>query len=164
MSQNQAYLFYVFLLTGILIGLLFDIFRIFRKCFKHSNTITLIQDMFFFILTSILVLFVIFKFNNGMFRSYVIVGIFAGLLIYFIIFSKTFIKINVKIINIFKRALVFIISIIIYPFKLLNKVLKRTLLKPISFIFINIKKSCKNTFNKILRQLKIEKKVKKSIN
>ena len=37
MVANQANLFLIFTINGILIGLLFDIFRILRKKFKTSN-------------------------------------------------------------------------------------------------------------------------------
>ena len=39
MAQNQAYLFLVFSLTGVVIGVLFDFFRILRRSIKTSNTI-----------------------------------------------------------------------------------------------------------------------------
>ena len=45
MAQNQAYLFLVFSLTGIVIGILFDFFRILRRSIKTSNIVTYIQDM-----------------------------------------------------------------------------------------------------------------------
>ena len=165
MNQNQAHLFYIFLLTGVLIGILFDLFRILRRCFKCSNFITIIQDMLFFILMSILVLFVLFKFNNGIVRSYVLVGILVGLLAYFFIFSKIFIKINIEIIEFTKNMFMIFVNIFIYPFKLLNNLLKKTLFKPISFIFINIKKGFKNIFfNVKTKRSKFKKKVKKSTN
>ena len=47
MAQNQAYLFLVFSLTGVVIGVLFDFFRILRRSIKTSNTITYIEDILF---------------------------------------------------------------------------------------------------------------------
>ena len=63
--QNQAYAFIVFILNGFLIGLLFDIFRIFRKSFKTPDFITCLEDFIFWIITGLLLLYSIFKFNNG---------------------------------------------------------------------------------------------------
>ena len=37
MVQNQAYLFLVFSLTGVVIGILFDFFRILRRTIKTGN-------------------------------------------------------------------------------------------------------------------------------
>ena len=41
MAVNQAYLFLIFTLNGIFIGLVFDFFRILRQGFKTNNVITL---------------------------------------------------------------------------------------------------------------------------
>lgn len=49
-SINQAYLFLIFILNGLLIGILFDFFRILRKSFKTPDFITYIQDICFWIL------------------------------------------------------------------------------------------------------------------
>ena len=73
--MSQIHLFYIFTLTGILIGILFDIFRIARKSFNTSDFITHIEDILFLLIAGVLLFFTIFKFNNGEIRSYVIIGI-----------------------------------------------------------------------------------------
>lgn len=165
MSLNQAYLFYVFLLTGVLIGLLFDIFRIFRKSFKHSDLATILQDIIFFAITSSLIIYTVFKFNNGEMRSYVFIGIISGLTIHIVLFSKIFIKISVKIIDYLKIIFKLITKIIVFPIKLIFNTLKIILFKPISFVFINIRKSVKKAI-KNLSKIKIIRKIfhKKSTN
>ena len=97
--QNQAYAFIVFILNGFLIGLLFDIFRIFRKSFKTPDFITCLEDFIFWIITGLLLLYSIFKFNNGELRIYIFLGVILGAAIYMLIFSKFFINISVHIIN-----------------------------------------------------------------
>ena len=57
MIANQAYLFLIFTINGIVIGILFDIFRILRKSFKTSDTITYIEDILFWILTGLILLY-----------------------------------------------------------------------------------------------------------
>ena len=148
MSQNQAYLFYVFLLTGILIGLLFDIFRILRKSFKFSDLSTIFQDFIFCLITCIIVLYTVFKFNNGIVRSYVLFGICTGLILYLLLFSKIFVTANVKILIFIKRICNVFFKIIISPIKFVIKFIKRLTFKPISFIIINVKKMTKNTIKK----------------
>jgi len=119
MVTNQAYLFLIFIINGILVGLLFDIFRILRKSFKTSDIITYIQDVLFWILTGFILLYSIFTFSNGEVRLYMFLAVFLGCLIYMLIFSKHFIKINVKIILILKGMLGKIIKILIYPIKII---------------------------------------------
>ncbi len=140
MAINQAYLFLIFVLDGFIIGLLFDFFRILRKTFKTSDIITYIQDILFWILTGLIVLYSIFVFNNGEMRIYIFLGILIGIILYVLLFSKYVIKINVFIINKIKWFISIILKIIFMPFKFIFNILKKSLLKPISFIFINIKK------------------------
>ena len=46
-STNQLYVFTIFVLTGIVTGVLFDIFRIFRKSFKTPDWLTYFEDIVF---------------------------------------------------------------------------------------------------------------------
>lgn len=140
--DNQAYLFAIFILNGILIGILFDIFRIFRRTFKTSDIITYIEDILFWIISGITMLYFIFIFNNGEIRLYIFLGIFLGVVLYLLTISKMFIKINVKIINFFKNIISVIIKVLLYPLKTLLKFF----IKPFNFIIINL--------NSLLRKFK----------
>ena len=123
----QLYTFFNFILTGVIIGILFDIFRILRKSFKTLDIITYIQDFIFLILTGIIMLYSIFTFNNGEIRGYVIIGVFLGIMIYILLLSKYFITIMVKFINLIKK-------VVYYPLHLLS-----------SFIIKNQRcESCRN--------------------
>lgn len=135
--QNQAYLFIVFILNGFLIGLLFDTFRVFRKSFKTNDFLTQVQDTIFWVLTGLILIYSIFKFNNGNIRAYIFIGVVLGAIIYLLLFSKLFIKISVSIISWIKKIIIFII---IKPVKYLVKLFRKIFIKPISFIIINIKK------------------------
>lgn len=157
MVINQAYLFLIFTINGIVIGLLFDIFRILRRSFKTSDGITYIQDILFWILTGFILLYSIFTFSNGEVRFYMFLGVFLGCLIYMIIFSKYFININVKIILMLKKIISKIISIIIFPINIIIKIIKKIFFKPTNFITINIKKFKSDCRKKIKNILKLQK-------
>lgn len=144
MVTNQAYLFLIFSLNGFAIGLLFDFFRILRKSFKTSDIITYIEDIVFWTLSGIIVLYSIFIFNNGEIRIYMFLAILLGIIIYMLLLSSYIIKINVFIINKIKKAIKLIINTIKIPLNLILRVIKRILFKPVSFIFINFSKSMKN--------------------
>lgn len=159
MELTQAHLFYIFILTGILLGVLFDVFRILRRSFKTSDFVTYIEDIFFWILAGFILFYTVYKFNNGEIRSYVLLGIVSGLTVYLIIFSKIFIKINVNIILFIKNICIHFANFILYPLKLLLSILRKLLLRPISFIFINIRKNMTMLFTKISKiNLKFPKK------
>ena len=139
--SNQAYLFIIFILNGILIGILFDIFRILRKSFKTSDIVTYIEDIVFWLLTGLITLYFIFTYNNGEIRLYIFLGIVLGTILYMLTISKYFIKINVKIINFIKTITGKIIFIFLYPLKIIFKVLQKLFFRPFSFVFINIRKT-----------------------
>ena len=138
-SLEQLYSFFVFVLVGFLIGLLFDFFRISRKVFKTSDIITSIEDVTFWIISGILVLFSIFKFNNGDLRLYILIAISVGLLFYILIFSKIVIGILVNTLLIIKKLSSYVIKIVLLPLKLTLKLIKKYFLFPISIIIKKIK-------------------------
>ena len=47
-SQEQVFIF--FFIIGVIIAILFDIFRVLRKSFKTPDIITFIQDVSFLII------------------------------------------------------------------------------------------------------------------
>ena len=138
MVQNQAYLFLVFSLTGVLIGILFDFFRILKRSIKTSNIVTYIQDILFWILAGIIVLYSIWYFNNGELRIYVLLGISIGVLLYMTTLSNIVIKV-------FTTITTFIISILKVPFKVINLFIKKIITVLLA------------TFNKIIKKFKIKK-------
>ncbi len=124
-ATGQLYTFLVFSLSGIVIGIFFDVFRILRKSFKTPDFITYIEDVVFWITTGCFILFLLYYFNNGEIRWYTFLGIFIGIILYILFISKYFIAINVKIIQFIK-----------------------IILKLISFIVINFKKTFQTFFAK----------------
>ena len=103
MNNNQIYLFSIYMLCGIVIGIGFDIFRVLRKSFRTSDMVTYIEDILFGILTGIFLIIMLFIFNNGQLRFFIFVAIFLGLLLYLLTISKYFIKINVIILAFIKK-------------------------------------------------------------
>lgn len=61
---KQINLFLIFFASGIIIGVLFDIFRIIRRSFKINDFHTYIEDILFGILTGTFLIFIIFVYNN----------------------------------------------------------------------------------------------------
>ncbi len=136
---EQLYSFLIFTLVGVIISIIFDIFRILRKTFKTPDMITYIEDILFWIITGFIILSSIFLFNNGELRLYIFIGMAIGILLYMLFISKYFIKINVFIINVIKNIINKILHILLKPIKFICSILRKLILKPISFIFINFK-------------------------
>ena len=149
MITNQAFLFLVFVVIGLIIGLLFDVFRILRISFKTKDFVTYIEDILFWIITGILVLYSIFIFNNGEIRLFIFIGIAIGVILYIMLFSSLIIKYSVYIINFIKKVVRVVLKIIVIPIKCLIKVFKKVFFKPISFVTINIRKIIDKLINKM---------------
>lgn len=163
MVTNQAYLFLIFIANGIIIGILFDFFRILRRAFKTNDIITYIEDLLFWILTGIIILYSIFIFNNGEIRLFMFLAITLGVLIYILLFSSYVIKINVTIINLIKKIIIKIFVFLSIPFKYFYKFIKKIFFKPISFIIINIRKNSANLFKNILKTSNNNEKVENNV-
>lgn len=143
---NQLNSLFIFILSGIIIGIFFDIFRVLRKTFKTPDFITYIEDALFWILTGFFLLVIIFVFQDGQIRNYTILGLIIGIIIYVLTISKYFIKINVFVVNLCKNIINKILKVLLYPLKII--------FKPIYFLVINIR-------NNVFLKNKIQKNTKK---
>ena len=100
---SELYTLFVFCLTGLLIGCVFDLFRILRKDFKTPDFVTYIQDVLFWILSGLIIIYVIYNFSDGEIRLYMILIIMIGIVFYFLTISKLIMGINLKILHFFKK-------------------------------------------------------------
>lgn len=135
LSEISKFLF--FILIGVIIGIIFDLFRIIRKCFKTSDVITFIHDLMFLLISAVILLFSIFIVNNGEIRGYMFLGIALGIVVYLVSISK-------YIINICTKIILFIRKIIINP-------IMKSIIKVCNFT----KKIVKNVYNNLSKNLKI---------
>ena len=121
-SQEQVFI--LFFLVGIIIGIIFDFFRVIRKIFRVADYITFIQDIIFFILAGTIIISSIIIINGGEIRFYLFLAIFFGMLIYFLTISNLYVIIFYEIVNLCKKILKI-------PFLCLKKVFKsaNTLIK-----------------------------------
>ncbi len=161
MIFTQLQLFFIFLINGLLIGLLFDFFRILRKAIKTADFITYIEDALFWVLTGLIILYSIFTYNNGEIRLFMFLAIILGILVYLTFISKIILSISLGIINVVKKIFCIVFHIIKIPFHFFIKLIRKVFLNPISFIIINISnyftKYIKN-FSNVLKKRKISNK------
>ena len=102
-SQEQV--FVLFFIVGTIIGLIFDLFRVIRKCFKTPDTITLLEDLIFISISGSLIIYGIIIINNGEIRLFLFLAIFLGMLIYFLTISNLYVIILYEIVNLCKKIL-----------------------------------------------------------
>lgn len=161
MAINQAYLFLIFTLNGFFIGVLFDFFRILRKSFKTVNIVTNIEDILFWILTGLSIIYCMYNFSDGSLRLFMFLGLGLGLLLYMLTLSNFIVETMVKIISILKKFIITIIKIIIFPFKAIFNSIEKFIFRP-SYLFgmkiqKNMTKKLKNIFFNINKLKKVQK-------
>ena len=125
MVENQAYLFLVFSLTGVVLGVLFDFFRVLRKTFKTGDFVTYIEDILYWILAGIIILYNIWFFNDGEIRVFMILGILMGAIIYCLTLSPIFIKIDYCFMKKIKGVFTLLYNILKIPIEFMINLLKK---------------------------------------
>lgn len=133
---------------GVILIVLYDIFRILRRVIKHSNFVVMLEDISYWSVNAILVFRMIFQYNNGVIRTYTIIGVFVGMILYFNTFSDLVVNYISSFINgtldLIVKVIRKIIWIIEWPFRFIFKKVKKVggmLLKKVStFVKKNLRK------------------------
>lgn len=121
--QSQAYIFFATLYGGIVIGFIYDLYRIFRYYSKPKKIATFIEDLIFWIVVSIISLVILIFSNWGEIRGYVFLGFFSGAFLYNRVLSKPVITILVHVISFIVKILKYIFELITFPFRALGRIL-----------------------------------------
>ncbi len=130
--------FFEFVVVGVIISILFDFFRAYRSARKINNFMVFIQDIIYFFLVTIIIVFSIINILDSNLRLYIFFAILLGIITYISIFSKFFLKLYNK----FFKTISFIADVILLPIKLYIQILR----KIYKFFEKNIKKCCKKFF------------------
>ncbi|BDR90717.1 hypothetical protein N072000002_25180 [Clostridium tetani] len=117
-------------LAGFIIGILFDFYRIIRGYNGGNKIITMVEDILFWILVSIIVFIFLLYTNYAYIGCYVYLFITLGTLFYIKFISKSIITFLINILSIVGRVFRVIFNIIIMPFEILfYKVRKKNIKK-----------------------------------
>lgn len=103
--SGQLGIFLMCIAGGIIISLLYDIFRTLRKSIKTADIVTYIEDIIFWILVGGFLIYLIFILNDGNIRFFIFVGLILGGILYHFTLSKFFMKITVKFFTFLKKIL-----------------------------------------------------------
>lgn len=128
--NTQTLLFIRCIEIGILMGMIYDLIRIFRKIINHYNWIVQVEDGLYWIGCSFIGFGILYMHNYADIRLFGIIGIILGGIFYLCTFSILFMKIATWIIDIIKKILGYVIHILSIPIKWIL----RTLIIPIQYI------------------------------
>lgn len=123
--NSQIGIFLIYLIAGVLICLLYDIFRALRKTVKTPDLVTYIEDTIFWILVAIFLIYLIFVLNSGEIRSFMFIAICLGGIVYYFTLSKYFMNISVHILTFVKIIVKKLLSILLIPLKLFLRINKK---------------------------------------
>ena len=121
---NQVRLIAFSLLAGIMTGVFFDIYRLIRGFRNPNKFLTIIQDLLFWTLTSIVVFVFLMYTNEGYINFYVYVCLVIGVYLYLKLLSKVFINVQYKLLKFNGKVFRVILNAILYPADLLLYKLK----------------------------------------
>ncbi len=74
--------FAVSFLLGILLVLVYDFLRIFRRIIRHGTAWIALEDLCYWIITAFVIFAMLYQKNNGLIRGFSIGGIVIGMLLY----------------------------------------------------------------------------------
>ena len=119
--QFQFNVLFFSFLSGMLIGVLFDVYRLLRGIGKPVNIVTFISDLLFWLLTSIVVFIFLLYTSYAYIGIYVYLYIALGTYVYYKILSKSLIlfllrtsKTSAKVIRIMKNYIFYPVQLIFY--------------------------------------------------
>lgn len=122
-SQEQVFIF--FFIIGIIIGMIFDIFKVLRKAFKTSDKITFFEDLLFIVIATYLFVLGIIKLNGGEVRFFIFLGTFIGIIIYFLTISNIYVIIFYAFVKLCKKILNIPISCFKFIYFCLKSAIKK---------------------------------------
>ncbi len=122
--MGQLKLIIFSLLSGIITGVFFDIYRLIRGFENPNKFLTIIQDLLFWTLTSIVVFIFLMYTNEGYINFYVYVCLIIGVYLYLKLLSRVFIKLQYRSLKFNGRVVRVVLNVILYPANLLFYKLK----------------------------------------
>lgn len=123
-TSNQAYIFLSALYMGIVIGLIYDIYRVVRILSNSSKLVTSIMDILFWITAAILCIVGFFYVSSGEIRLYSIIGLALGWILYLLTFSRYMIKFFIRAFKAILWLCNKAIELLSYPFQVLIDILQ----------------------------------------
>ena len=120
MLVEQVYIFLWSILTGAILGLLFDLFRGLR--FKGIKDIWVyIQDIIFWLVAALIIIVSAFVINEGELRGYMLIGYLLGAGFYMLLFSKYILAILHFIFDKIRKGFYFFVDLLKKTFNQLFK-------------------------------------------
>lgn len=139
----QTKIFFLSIGLGFLLGILYDIFYLFRITFTRTKIALYVQDILYLLICSFVTFLYILSVSSGMIRLYILIGEIFGFFIYYISVGYFIVSYATKAIKKTKRITRKFFLLLIRPIKCLNSKIARKFRKSSSKIINKNKKNIK---------------------
>lgn len=120
--------FLISILSGAILLLVYDIYRILRRVIKHNNFFIALEDLVFWIAASLFIFAMLFKENDGIIRGFAIIGMAIGMVLYHNILSDLIVNLITRLIQALISPFIFVLkkvkSFLLFIWKRVDKVKK----------------------------------------
>jgi len=113
----QGYIFLTSIYGGLIIGFVYDIYRVLRYFLKPKKIATFFEDLTFWIFASLIIFYILIKSNWGEIRGYIFIGFLVGTILYLKIGSKIIYPILLKIFKFISTLVYEFIKLILDAYK-----------------------------------------------
>ncbi|WP_461246094.1 spore cortex biosynthesis protein YabQ [Treponema sp. R6D11] len=110
-TAHQGVAFFMSVIVGVLIGFIFDIFKLFRKGYDVNKKGTIVADILFAAIVLYLIFSSFLSINNGILRLYEFIALAIGALLYRFFLAKLLVFVLILIIKFFYK----LSRIILFP-------------------------------------------------
>ncbi len=112
-------------LLGVIIMILYDVLRIFRKLVNHSVFVLALEDLIYWLLCGICIFLMLYKENNGSVRWFAVAGVACGMLLYNGTISNFATEGIARILKFILHILGKVIGTLLWPFRKVLGVVKK---------------------------------------
>jgi spore cortex biosynthesis protein YabQ len=110
--NSQVISFVITIAAGIVLGVLFDCYRVLRGTFRPKCLMTCLTDLLYWLVATVIVFLALILSNWGELRFYVFLGILSGVGLYYRLLSVYAIRLFIGLIRLVKSIVVLIGKII----------------------------------------------------
>jgi len=121
--SHEVFILFCSVLSGIIISIIYDLFRLIRKNSESGFILICIQDILFWFIATFIMFYTVFDTNNGKLRWYHFLGGICGAILYFSCLSRPVIYLLHRFIRIFFKFFELFFKILLTPLKFMYNIL-----------------------------------------
>jgi spore cortex biosynthesis protein YabQ len=112
------------MLGGLSLGGLYDLYRVLAGQLRAPRYAYYLLDLFFWLIGTLLVFKLLYESNLGQVRMFIFIGLFCGIAIYFMLFSRSVI-----------RLIIWVISVVQAMVRIGKRMIELLIVKPVVFFY-----------------------------